>query len=215
MTIEILENLKKAIIECDDKAAATWAQKAIEEQVNPLEAVDALISGIRHIGDGFGRGEYFLPELVSAAKAMQAAMPKLEEELKNREMCRKSLGTIVIGTVFGDVHTIGKSIVATVLIAEGFSVYDLGINITAEEFIKAIKGYKADILAMSALLTITAPEQAKVISALKNAGLRDKVKVMVGGGAITDEFAQNIGADGYESTAPGAAKLARKLLGIK
>jgi methylmalonyl-CoA mutase cobalamin-binding domain/chain len=118
----------------------------------------------------------------------------------------------VIGTVYGDIHDIGKNMVATFLLAEGFKVYDLGVDVNAEEFIKAIKKYNADILAMSALMTTTASEQKKVIEMLKKENLREKVKVIVGGAAITEEFAREIGADGYAPTAIQAAKLAKNLL---
>ena len=215
MAVEILENLKKAVTEYDVAGAASWAKEAVARQIDPLKAMDALTAGIRQIGDAFGRGELFLPELAAAADAMQSAIPVIEDELKKREVERKTLGIVVIGTVYGDIHNIGKSMVSTLLIAEGFTVHDLGINITADEFVKAVNNYQADILAMSALLTITAPEQAKVISALKETGIRDKVKIMVGGGAITYKFAENIGADGYDPTAPGAITLAKKLLGTK
>ena len=215
MAVEVIENLKRAVIEYDVEGAASWAGKAVAEQIDPLKALDALTISIRQVGDAFGRGELFLPELAAAADAMQSAMPIIEEELKKREVKRKTLGTVVIGTVYGDIHNIGKSMVSTLLVADGFTVHDLGINITADEFIKAINNYKADILAMSALLTITAPEQAKVISALKEMGLRDKVKIMVGGGAITYKFAESIGADGYDPTAPGAVVLAKRLIGLE
>ena len=215
MTIEVLKNLKEAIIEYDPDSAANWARKAVEEQIDPLEAFDALTTSIRQVGDAFGRGELFLPELIAAAQAMEMATPIIEEELNKRNVKRETLGTVVIGTVLGDIHTIGKAMVSIVLKAEGFTVYDLGINIGADKFIKAVMDYTPDILAMSALLTTTALEQAKVINALKDAGIRDKVKVMVGGGAITEDFAQNIGADGYDPTAPGAVGLAKRLLGIK
>ncbi len=213
--LEVLENLKKAIVEYDASGAASWARKAVEEKIDPIEAIDALVEVVRGVGDAFGRGELWLPDLVGAAEAMQRAMPILEEEIMNRGMTRESLGTVVIGTVYGDIHDIGKTMVSTLLTAAGFSVHDLGVNKTINEFVEAIKKYKADILAMSALLTMTAPEQRMVIKTLKEEGLRDKVKVMVGGGAITQEFADEIGADGYDATAPGAVGLARRLIGIK
>jgi len=172
-----------------------------------------MTAAIKQVGDGFGKGELWLPDLVGAADAMTSATPIIEEEIKRRGITRESLGTIVIGTVYGDIHTIGKTMVATLLIAGGFVVNDLGINVTSERFVEGIKKYKADILAMSALMTMTAPEQRKVIEILKKEELRDKVKIMVGGGAITQEFANSIGADGYDPTAPGAVKLARKLIG--
>jgi corrinoid protein of di/trimethylamine methyltransferase len=211
---EVLENLKKAILEYDAAGAANWAKRAVAEKNDPLKAIDALIEVIKKVGDGFGKGELFLPELMGAAEAMQSAMPILEAEIMKKGMERKSLGTVVIGTVYGDIHDIGKTMVGTLLTTGGFSVHDLGVNKSVEEFVQAVKEYKPDILAMSALLTMTAPEQRKVIDTLKKEGLRDKTKVMVGGGAITQEFADEIGADGYDATAPGAVGLARRLLGI-
>ena len=154
-----------------------------------------------------------LPDLVGAADAMQAAMPIIEEELKRTGAKREAMGIVVAGTVFGDIHSIGETMVCTLLVAGGFEVHDLGVNIKAEEFLEAIEKYQANILAMSALLTMTAPEQRKVIDALKEKGIREKVKVMVGGGAITADFAKSIGADGYDPTAPGAVELARRLVG--
>jgi methanogenic corrinoid protein MtbC1 len=150
---------------------------------------------------------------VGAAAAMEAATPIIEEEIKRVGATRESLGSVVIGTVFGDIHTIGKTMVATLLTAGGFAVADLGINVTAESFLKGIMEHHADILAMSALMTTTAPEQRKVIDTLVKEGLREKIKIMVGGGAITQEFALSIGADGYDPTAPGAVTLAMRLMG--
>jgi len=213
MSTEVLENLKKAIVEYDSEEAANLARRAIQEKIDPIKTLAAMTAAIKQVGDGFGKGELWLPDLVGAADAMTSATPIIEEEIKRRGITRESLGTIVIGTVYGDIHTIGKTMVATLLIAEGFVVNDLGINVTSERFVEGIKKYKADILAMSALMTMTAPEQRKVIETLKKEGLRDKVKIMVGGGAITQEFANSIGADGYDPTAPGAVKLARKLIG--
>jgi methanogenic corrinoid protein MtbC1 len=134
------------------------------------------------------------------------------EELRRSGKERKSSGVVVIGTVFGDIHNIGKDMVATLLMADGFVVHDLGVNVTAERFIEAVREHRADLLAMSALLSISAPEQKKVIADLKNTGLRNTARVMVGGGAITQEFADSIGADGYAATAPLATALARTLL---
>ena len=212
MAVDILENLKKTILEYDAEGAANWARKAVDEKVDPIEALDTLTVAVRQVGDGFSRGELWLPDLVGAAAAMQAAIPVLEEELRRRRVKRKSLGIVVIGTVFGDIHNIGKDMLSTLLTAGGFEVHDLGINVKAEKFLEAIEEYETDILAMSALLTTTALEQRKVIETLREKGIRDKVKIMVGGGAITQEFADQIGADGYDPTAPGAVELARSLV---
>jgi len=213
MSVEVLANLKKAIVEYDNEGAAGWARRAVEAKIDPIEALDTMTVAIREVGDGFGRGELWLPDLVGAADAMSSAMPIIEEEIERVGASRESLGTVVIGTVYGDIHSIGKTMVATLLTAHGFAVNDLGINVTAESFIAGIKKYHANILAMSSLMTTTAPEQRKVIETLKEEGLRDEVKIMVGGGAITQEFADSIGADGYDPTAAGAAKLASSLVG--
>ena len=213
MSTEVLENLKKAITEYDTQGAADWARKAVQEKIDPIKALDTMTVAIRQIGDDFGKGELWLPDLVGAAAAMTSATPIIEEEIKRVGATRKSLGTVIIGTVYGDIHTIGKTMVATLLTASGFTVNDLGINVTAQSFVQGISEYKADILAMSALMTTTAPEQRKVIEALKKEGIRDMVRIMVGGGAITQEFADSIGADGYDPTAPGAVELARRLVG--
>lgn len=213
MSNEILRNLKKAVLEYDGEAAANWARKALEEMVDPTKALDALTEGIKQVGDGYGRGELWLPDLVGAAEVMKSAVPILEEEIKRRGKKRETAGVIVLGTVKGDIHDIGKNIVATLLTINGFGVVDLGVDVATEKFIGAVVQHKADILALSALLTMTAHEQRRVIDALKEEGIRDKVKVMVGGGALTQGFADDIGADGYEPTAVGAAKLARRLIG--
>jgi methanogenic corrinoid protein MtbC1 len=213
MEAEILENLRKAVMEYDAQAGANWARKAVAENIDPIKALNALTVAIRQIGDGFGRGELWLPDLLGAANAVQAAMPIIEEAIEKRGRKREAVGTVVIGTVYGDIHTIGKTMVGTLLTAEGFEVHDVGVNVKAEEFVAAVNKYRPDILAMSALMTTTAPEQRKVIETLDREGIRRNAKVMVGGGAITAEFANSIGADGYASTAPGAVELAKRLLG--
>lgn len=213
MQSEILKHLKRTVLEYDSKGAASWARKAVEEKIDPIKALDALTEAIREVGDGFSKGELFLPELTCAADAMQSATPIIEEELKKTGAKRASVGTVVIGTVFGDIHNIGKLMVCMLLTADGFEVIDLGVDVEAERFIEAVKKYKPDILGMSALLTPFVAEQKKVINMLKEEGIRDKVKIMVGGGAINEAFAGSVGADGYDPTAPGAAKLARRLIG--
>lgn len=209
----ILENLRMAVKGYDGDGAASWARKAVEAKVDPIKAFNAMAEVMKEIGDDFERGELWLPDLVGAADAMQSATPILDEEIKRTGAKKQAVGTVVAGTVLGDIHAIGITMVCTLLVAAGFDVHMLGINIKSEQFVEAVKQHKADILAMSALLTLTASEQKKVIDALKKEGIRDKVKVMVGGGAITADFAQNIGADGYDPTAPGAVELARRLVG--
>ena len=209
---EILENLRKAILGYDNVGAESWARKAAQEGIDPVKTMDVITEAIRQVGDGFGKGELWLPDLVGAAGAMQVAIPIIEEEIKKRGETRQSSARVVIGTVLGDIHNIGKDMVATLLVASGFEVVNIGVNIGAEQFLAATKEHNPAILAMSALMTTTAPEQGKVIDALKREGLRDKIKIMVGGGAITQEFADKIGADGYSPLATGAANLVRKLI---
>jgi len=213
MSDDILGKLKQAILDYDPDAATDWARKSIEAGIHPTETLAAMTDAIREIGEGFSSGELFLPDLVGGADAMTAAVPIVQAEIQRIGAKAETTGTVVIGTVYGDIHTIGKTMVATLLQAEGFTVYDAGINVTAEQFVEGVREHKPDLLAMSALMTMTAPEQRKVIDTLKEQGLRDSVKIIVGGGAITQEFADSIGADGYDPTAPGAAKLARTLVG--
>ena len=208
-----LDCLKRAIVTYDNELAGNSAKRVAEEGIDPIKALNAMTLAIRLVGDAFGAGDLWLPDLVGAADAMTSAMPIIEEEIRRKGAKRESLGTIVAGTVYGDVHSIGKTMVCTLLTAGGFTVHDLGVNVEAEKFVEGIKKYTADILVMSSLMTMTAPEQKKVIKTLKKEGLRDKIKVMVGGGAITQEFADNIGADGYAPTAAGAVKLAKTLIG--
>ena len=212
MSTEILDNLAKAVQEFDQEGAAEWAQQAMDGGVDPLVALETLTVTIREIGDAFGRGECFLPELVGAADAMQSAMPIIEAVIDEQGKERESAGKVVVGTVAGDIHNIGKTILCTLLTADGFEVIDLGIDVPNEKFLTVVKDEKPDLLAMSALLTITAQEQKNVIEALMREEIRDEVKIMVGGGAISEQFAEKIGADGYDPTAPGGVTLARRLL---
>ncbi len=184
----------------------------METGISPLEALDALTGAIREVGEAFGAGDCFLPELVGAAEAMQNAIPILEAQIQQRGEKRESAGVVVAGTVAGDIHNIGKTILCTLLTADGFQVIDLGIDVPVDRFVAAVKEHQPSVVAMSALLTITAQEQKKVLQALEAEGLRRQVKVIVGGGAINEQFAQSIGADGYDATAPGGVKLCRQLI---
>ncbi|MCL5072980.1 MAG: cobalamin-dependent protein [Actinobacteria bacterium] len=207
-----MDELKKSIAIYNKELAMASARELINRKVNPLTIIEAMTGVMKLIGDAYENDELFLPDLIGASDTMSSVMPLVEEEIEKNGQKIKSLGIVVLGTVLGDVHSIGKQMVGTMLQAEGFTVHDIGIDISAEKFINAIKMHDADILAMSALLTTTAFEQEKVISTLVKEGLRDKIKIMVGGGAVTEDFARTIGADGYDPTAPGAAKLARKLI---
>ncbi len=206
---QILENLTSAILDFDGDGAESWARQALEQGADPVQALEAATNAVREIGRQYEEGNYFLPELVAGASALQRVTPIIEAEIKKQGSQRAAAGKVVVGTVFGDIHSIGKTMVATMLAAEGFDVMDLGVNVPAEEFVKAVKEFQPDIVAMSALMTMTMQEQKKVIAELQKAGLREGVKVMVGGSAINEDFARIIGADGYNPTAPGAAHLAR------
>jgi trimethylamine corrinoid protein len=213
MESQVLDDLKRVVLEFDDEKAETTARRAIEEGADPVACAEALSEALRVIGEKFGTGEMFLPELVGASDVVKAALPVIIAEIEKRGGSVASPGTVVIGTVFGDIHSIGKSMVATLLFADGFTVEDLGVNVKGETFLEAVRKRKPDILAMSALLTTTSMEQKNVIEGLEAEGLREQVKVMVGGSPINQEFADRIGADAYRATAPEAVKAARRLLG--
>jgi len=209
---DLQEKLRKAIMECDQDLSVEAAKAYVELKEDPLEALEVMTGTIQEIGDRFGRGELWLPDLIGAADAMQGAVAILDEEIKAQGKKKDVVGTVVVGTVFGDIHDMGKTILTTLLSASGFEVTDLGVNVSAKAFIEAVKEYTPDILAMSALLTTTIAEQGKVIKALKENNLREKVKVMVGGAAVSEEFANKIGADGYDATASGGVELAKSLI---
>jgi 5-methyltetrahydrofolate--homocysteine methyltransferase len=210
---EILSGLKTAIAACDSQAALDWTEKAVREGIDPLAVWDAVTEAMTEVGARFEAEECWLPELVGAASAVQAAAPLLEAEIKRRGAAKHSAGTVVAGTVQGDIHSIGIQMVCTLLTGAGFDVRYLGIDVKPEDFVAAVKEHQADILAMSALLTVTAAEQKGVIDLLGVEGLRGSVKVMVGGGAVTEDFAATIGADGYAPSAVGAVDLARQFAG--
>jgi len=210
-----LIKLKRALITYDRELAKNTLEDIIRQKIDPLMALSSMTGVMKLIGDAFEREELFLPDLVGSGETMLSVMPILQDEIKKAGKEKKNLGKVILGTVRGDVHSIGKTMVGTLLTANGFEVFDLGVDVTAGKFFEAIKKYDPDIIAMSALLTTTALEQKNIIDTLSKEGLRKHIKVMVGGGAITEEFAMDIGADGYESTAPAAVGLAKKLLQIE
>lgn len=210
----LFQDLRNSIESFNQEKAGSIVKKMLEEKIDPLKIFSEMTETLKNIGDGFSKGMYFLPDLIGAGDVMTHVLPVIEEEIKKGGLKVHSLGNIVIGTVVGDIHSIGKTMVATLLKYAGFNVYDVGIDVSAKDFIDAVKKYNADILAMSALLTTTANEMIKVIENMGKEGIRGKVKIMVGGGAITEEFAKSIGADGYDPTAPGAVTLAKKMLNL-
>jgi len=210
---EIKKQLYENILSGDFELTGGIAVKAVEENMDPLIIInETLVPAIELVGEKFSKKEYFLPDLMRSASAMKNAIEIFEKEIKTKGIERKTMGKVIIGTVKGDIHEIGKSIVSSLLTAKGFKVVDLGVDVDSETFIKNVINEKADILGMSALLPITMPYQGKVIEDLKLKNLRNKVKVMVGGSPVTQEHADRIGADGYADNAVSAVKLAEKLM---
>lgn len=215
MSEELFKKMATSIIDGDSDAAVSLAQESITAGVDPLDAISkGFVVGVNTVGEAFGRGDAFLPELVMAGEAMKAAVTTLDPEMKKRGSERKMLGKIVIATVEGDIHEIGKSLVATMLGASGFEVFDLGVDTPSDKIIGKALEVNADIIAMSALLTTTMVKQREVIEELEKEGLRSKVKVMVGGAPVTRDWVTTIGADGYSEDAIGAVMLAKQLLGV-
>ncbi len=214
MSEELYKEMAQSIIDGDSDKSVELAQKSIELQMHPLDAITkGFVIGVNHIGDLFGKGEAFLPELVMAGEAMKAAVAVLEPELIKLGSERETLGRVVLATVEGDIHEIGKTLVGTMLSASGFEVFDLGVDQPAEKIIGKALEINAQIIGMSALLTTTMVRQREVIDELDKEGLRPRIKVMVGGAPITKDWAEKIKADGTSEDAVGAVQLAKKLVG--
>jgi corrinoid protein of di/trimethylamine methyltransferase len=210
---EILETLAQAVVAYDKDKAIGAAKDALKEGIDPIKALEeGLGKGIREVGEKFHRMEVFLPHLVMAAEAMQAASEVLTSALPKEQAERAVAGVVVLGTVKGDIHDIGKSLVATMLSAAGFKVIDVGVDVPVFDMIKKAEDANADIIAMSALMTTTVAEQKDMIEELKRRGKRQKFKVMVGGGATSKEWADEIGADGYGRDMKEAVETAKKLV---
>ena len=205
-----LKKLFDAILKGDNKGAAAVTKEAIAANVQPMELItNYMIPAMNEVGRRFEAEEYYVPELLLSARAMKGALELLRPLLAASGT--QPLARVVIGTVKGDLHDIGKNLVGSMLEGGGFEVVDLGADVTPDKFIAAIQEHKANIVALSALLTVTMPMMKNTIEALKQASLRDRVKVMVGGAPVTREYADSIGADGYSETATGAVALARQL----
>jgi len=210
----LLEQMRQSILDGDPERAAALALKALELSIAPLDAIQrGFVPGLNQVGEGFGRGELFLPDLVMAGEAMKAATGVLEPELQKRGVRRETLGRVVLGTVQGDIHEIGKTLVSTMLSAAGFEVHDIGVDVPYETFALRARDLEADIVGVSALLTTTMTGQRHVVEALDRHGLRPRVKVIVGGAPVTLGWAEEIGADGYGEDAVAAVALARALVG--
>ncbi len=211
---EYFEKLAQTIIDGEDEECVRLVNEGLEAGVNPLDAVEkGLAKGINKVGEDFGAGIIFLPELAMAADVMKQGAAILDERIKAMGEIRASYGKIVIGTIKGDIHDIGKSVVAAVLQANGYDVIDIGIDIDVDTFIDAVKENNADVLGMSTLLTLPLMEMEKVIIRLKETGMREKVKVVVGGCPVTQEFADDIGADAVGFDAQDAVLKIDRLMG--
>jgi len=214
MSRDLLEKITTSIVDGEPDLTVDITGQALAAGVEPMAIIDeGLLPGMQIVGQKFSDGEFFLPNLIVAAMGMKRAMARLEPELRSRHQTVKTAGTIVIGTVQGDIHEIGKTLVATMLSANGFDVHDLGVDVPAEQFVAKIRETGATIVGLSALLTTTMTMQRSIIEVLQAAGLRDRVKVMVGGAPISRQWADEIGADGYAEDAVGAVHLAARLMG--
>jgi trimethylamine corrinoid protein len=209
---EFLSDVKKAIIEGNKDEAVQLAQRAISEKMDLNAVIEkGYISGIQKVGQLWEEGEYFLPELITSAECMKAAIGIMQPELEKAQIDMRSAGKIVIGTVEGDIHDIGKNLVASILSANGFEVIDLGADVKLNEFIEKAEEVNADLICLSALLTTTMTGQKKLIELLKEKGLFGRFRVMVGGAPVNQKWADDIDADGYSENALTAVGKAKKL----
>jgi corrinoid protein of di/trimethylamine methyltransferase len=212
MSDELYDKLCQSIVDGEPEEAAELAQHALDQGLDPLDCINrGLTPGIDRVGELFATGEYYLPDLIIGGDAMKAALSVLEPALTEGSE-RQIAGRVVLGTVEGDLHEIGKTLVGTMLTANGFQVTDIGVDKPASAFVAAVKDTGSTLIGASALLTTTMLHQQDVIEALKEAGLREKVKVMIGGAPITETWAEKIGADGYAEDAISAVALAKKLM---
>jgi corrinoid protein of di/trimethylamine methyltransferase len=213
---EILQEIALAVLEGKKDAALEGVRRGLDAGVNPLELItQGLTVGLDQVGVKFEEGEYYLPDMMLAAEAMSSAIDYLEPHLREeRALSKEQVGRVVIGTVKGDLHSIGKDIVIMMMKAAGLEVTDLGVDVSSERFIKAVEDNEAGILGISALMTTTIGEQKKVIDLLAEKGLRDRVKVIVGGAPLSEEWAFKIGADAYAADAIAGVKKIKALLDL-
>ncbi|MBC8334428.1 MAG: corrinoid protein [Anaerolineales bacterium] len=213
MSQELFKEMAQSILDGDDEVSAELAQKALDGGIDPLAAItDGFMPGVNEVGDNFACGDAFLPELVMAGEAMKAAIAVLEPAMMASGVSRQVLGKVVLATVEGDIHEIGKTLVGTMLTSSGFKVYDMGVDVPTADLIAKAEEVGADIIGLSALLTTTMIKQKEVIDEVAKRGL--KVMVMVGGAPVTKEWVQRIEADGYSEDAIGAVSVAKELMGL-
>jgi 5-methyltetrahydrofolate--homocysteine methyltransferase len=208
---ELVKKIYNGVLEGQHKQVAVDVQAALDGGTNPVVILnEGMIAAMAEVGRLFEVGEYYVPEMLISARAMQTGLAVLKPLLKEADV--KPAGRVAIGTVKGDLHDIGKNLVAMMLEGAGFEIKDMGTDVSPEKFVEAVKGGGVDIVALSALLTTTMPNMKATIDALKAAGVREKVKVMIGGAPVTDNYAQQIGADGYSPDASRAVNLAKSLI---
>jgi corrinoid protein of di/trimethylamine methyltransferase len=214
MDNELFRAMAQSVEDGDPEEAQRLAGQAVAQGIDPLDAINkGFVLGVNTVGEGFSRGDLFLPDLVLAGEAMKAAVAVLEPEMARLGAQRSMLGKVVIGTVEGDIHDIGKTLVSTMLNASGFEVHDLGSDVPLVKLLEKARELNADIVGLSAMLTTTMVNQRRFIQMLKDAGLHGKVKVMVGGSPVTRAWANEIGADGYSEDGFGAVAVAKTLVG--
>jgi corrinoid protein of di/trimethylamine methyltransferase len=211
----LFEEMINAVIAGLPDKASELANEGLRAGIDPLAAIEqGFKPGMDIVGEGFAKGELFIPDLMMSGEAMKAAIAALEPELMKRKQQRRVLGKVVIGTVQGDIHEIGKTLVATMLAANGFEVHDLGVDVSPQQFVDAVRKVNANVVGLSALLTTTILNQETVILNLKEAGLREQVRVIIGGVPASPEWAEEIGADGYAENATEAVKVVKRLVQV-
>ena len=211
--MSILEDIRRSVIDGDQSASQELVNKALAEFIPPEKVLsDGLISAMTEVGRLFEAGEFYVPEMLISARAMKGGLAILRPRLADANI--KAIGRVIIGTVQGDLHDIGKNLVGMMLEGAGFEVIDLGVDVSPEKYVTAVREYTPDLVGCSALLTTTMPRMKDIVQALQASGLRNKVKLMIGGAPVTEQYAKDIGADIYAPDAAAAAQRARQLMGI-
>lgn len=211
---EIFSKIYDAVLSNQKEEALKWVQRGIDEGIDPLEIiVEGLKKGIEEVGERFGRYEMFLPEMIGSAKVFEAAIEVLNPEIKKQGKEQKKLGRVVMGTVHGDIHDLGKNIVGLLYGVNGFEVIDIGVDVPDEKFVEAVKTHQPQVLGLSAMLSNTREKQRDVIGALNDSGLRSQVKVIIGGAVVNDKWCREIGADAFAVDAQTAIERTRQFLG--